>query len=137
MDDLISRQAAIDVVNGIDSHFVKYIEALPSAQPEPLTVNFAREMDRETIEKLKEGLKNAPVLIMEVNDSAQSEHKKGKWIIRETAFEDTEAKCSVCGFVTLVNEPGNGLHMVSDLNFCPKCGSFNVSDMGGEQGEAD
>ena len=67
----------------------------------------------------------------------EQEHKKGKWIIRETAFEDTEAKCSVCGFVTLVNEPGNGLHMVSDLNFCPKCGSFNVSDMGGEQGEAD
>ena len=44
---------------------------LPSAEQEPLTVNFAREMDRETIEKLKEGLKNAPVLIMAVNDSAQ------------------------------------------------------------------
>ena len=28
------------------------IKAL-SAQPEPLTVNFAREMDRETIEKLR------------------------------------------------------------------------------------
>ena len=34
MDDLISRQAAIDVVKGIDSYFVKYIEDLPSAQPE-------------------------------------------------------------------------------------------------------
>lgn len=37
MDNLISRQAAIDVVAGIDKFFVKYIEELPSAQPEPLT----------------------------------------------------------------------------------------------------
>lgn len=34
MNDLISRQAAIDVVKGIDSYFVKYIEELPSAQLE-------------------------------------------------------------------------------------------------------
>lgn len=34
MSDLIDRRAAIDVVKGIDSHFVKYIEALPSSQPE-------------------------------------------------------------------------------------------------------
>lgn len=34
MSDLISRQDAIKVVEGIDSHFVKYIEQLPSAQPE-------------------------------------------------------------------------------------------------------
>lgn len=33
MDDLISRQAAIDIVKGIDSYFVKYVEQLPSAQP--------------------------------------------------------------------------------------------------------
>ena len=32
--DLISRQAAIDIVKGIDRNFVKYIEQLPSAQPE-------------------------------------------------------------------------------------------------------
>ena len=32
--DCISRQAAIDVVKGIDSYFVKYIEELPSTEPE-------------------------------------------------------------------------------------------------------
>ena len=64
-------------------------------------------------------------------NSAQPERKTGHWIIKETAFEDTEAKCSNCGFVTLVNDPGNGLHMVSDLLFCPRCGSFN----GGEEHE--
>jgi hypothetical protein len=34
MSDTISRQAAIDVVKGIDRYFVRYIEELPSAQPE-------------------------------------------------------------------------------------------------------
>ena len=33
-NDCISRQAAIDVVKGIDRYFVKYIEEIPSAQPE-------------------------------------------------------------------------------------------------------
>ena len=36
MDDLISRQAAIDVVSGIDRHFVQYIEQLPSADAQPV-----------------------------------------------------------------------------------------------------
>ena len=47
MSDLIDRRAAIDVVKGIDSHFVKYIEALPSAQPE-LT-----DEDKRLIKKLR------------------------------------------------------------------------------------
>ena len=34
MSDLIDRQAAIDVVKGIDSYFAKYIEEIPSAHPE-------------------------------------------------------------------------------------------------------
>ena len=33
--DMIYRQDAIHVVSGLDSSFVKYIEELPSAQPEP------------------------------------------------------------------------------------------------------
>lgn len=33
-NDLIRRADAIDVVKGIDSYFVKYIEELPTAQPE-------------------------------------------------------------------------------------------------------
>jgi len=85
MADLIERQAAIDAhcelcgdqneCNHVDiCPDVEVFRLLPSAQTEPLTVNFAREMDRETIEKLKEALKNAPVLIMAVNDSAQPEN---------------------------------------------------------------
>lgn len=31
MSDLISRQAALEVINGIDSYFAKYIDAIPAA----------------------------------------------------------------------------------------------------------
>ena len=90
MDDLISRQAAIDICraphmrNADCSDFEMAIMMLPPAQPGRI---------------------------------------KGHWIIRETSSGDTEARCSHCGFTTLVDEPGNGLHMVSDLNFCPNCGA--------------
>ena len=61
--------------------------------------------------------------------------RRGRWIVKETAFEDTEARCSECGFTTLINEPGNGLHMLSDLNYCPGCGSYNCADMRGGDAE--
>ena len=126
MSDLIDRQVAIDALkvcvtigrgNGKSVAFKiandyadivrKRIEALPSAQPEPLTVNFSREMDRETIEKLKEGLKNAPVLIMAVNDSAQPEIircKDCKWFndigcaIRIVDDTDKPSENDYCSF---------------------------------------
>lgn len=34
MNDLISRQDAINVIAGIDKYFVKYIQEIPSAEPE-------------------------------------------------------------------------------------------------------
>jgi hypothetical protein len=45
MNDLISRQAAIDVVKGIDRSFVKYIEELPSAQPDERMLHESCELD--------------------------------------------------------------------------------------------
>ena len=49
--------------------------------------------------------------------------KEGEWNIRETALGDVEAKCPKCGFEMLVNQPGNGLLVVSELLYCPHCGS--------------
>lgn len=72
------------------------------------------EMEQYTDDDAVEAIEGVP--------SAQPEQKKGKWIIKETLYEDEEAKCSCCGFETLVNQPGNGLHMVNDLHFCPNCG---------------
>ena len=34
MTDYISREAALEVINGIDSYFAKYIEAIPAADVE-------------------------------------------------------------------------------------------------------
>lgn len=43
MDDLISRQDAINVVAGIDKYFVKYIEEIPSAQPDKDMIHLQKE----------------------------------------------------------------------------------------------
>lgn len=56
-------------------------------------------------------------------DMAAQLPKEGEWNIRETASGDVEAKCPKCGFEMLVNQPGNGLLMVSELLYCPHCGS--------------
>ena len=47
----------------------------------------------------------------------------GHWDVHEDTYGDDEAKCSVCGFEMAVNQPGNGLCMVSELNYCPHCGA--------------
>lgn len=107
MSDLIDRQTVIEVIDAVfpvdpmKSEYAQgiacgaalaktYVEQLPSAQPEPLTVNFAREMDRETIERLKDGMKNAPVLIMAVNDSVQPDRKPSEWLhdLLQDAIDD-------------------------------------------------
>lgn len=47
----------------------------------------------------------------------------GHWEMHEDTYGDDEAKCSVCGFEMAVNQPGNGLCMVSELNYCSHCGA--------------
>lgn len=101
MDDSISRQAAIDAIDRMDI-------------PEDMCVF-------EILSHIE----------LEIGTLPSVQPKRGEWIMAETAYEDVVAKCSICGFETLVNEPGNGLHYVDDLHFCPFCGA----DMrGGEDG---
>ena len=117
--DTISRQAAIDEIKEIyewhdnvtKERIIEHFKQLPSTQPEPSQV-------AKDIARILENGQDMRVI-------AQPERIRGHWIIRETSSGDTEARCSHCGFTTLVDEPGNGLHMVSDLNFCPNCGSYN------------
>ena len=54
--------------------------------------------------------------------------KTGKWEICEDMYGDTEATCSECGFATVVDQPGNNLHMLTDLHFCPSCGARMVKE---------
>lgn len=79
MDDLISRQAAIDTT-WEESHYTDplnvltevrdRIKALPSAQPEPLIINIDNELTEEDYKKLKQEIADSPVVLL---PSAQPE----------------------------------------------------------------
>jgi len=134
MSDLIDRQAAIDICraphmrNADCSDFEMAIMMLPPAQPSagdcwgcncPKMERLAQPAPSQVAADIARIVENG----QDMRVIAQPGRIKGHWIIRETSFGDTEARCSHCGFTTLVDEPGNGLHMVSDLNFCPNCGA--------------
>jgi len=75
MSDLISRQAAIEALWKIsherDSVYytsaiytaVDAIEALPSVQPEPLTLRVNHELTKEEYDKLMHDIKDAPIVL--------------------------------------------------------------------------
>ena len=135
MDDVINRKDAIGAILSVepiaelsDGDAVIRVSAanyvlgnLPSAQSEPHYDEWCD--DCKEYDKERHCCPRWNKVIRETLKDAQPERKTGKWMISETAYDDTEAKCSECGFVTLVNEPGNGLHMLSDLRFCPNCGA--------------
>lgn len=96
MDDLISRQAAIDAL-------ADYIH------------NVDKVMG--TGHLTADDCKDAAASVFEELPSAQPDRRKGKWIgepkdgIEAMFFKP---KCSVCGFES-----------AEVKNFCPNCGSFN------------
>ena len=110
MDDLISRQAAINKI---------------SERQRKLIYCFGFENDMVKIMDIAKSI----VIAM---PSAQHERKRGKWKIREDMYGDTEATCSECGFETVVDQPGNNLHMLSDLHFCPSCGADMMEGQDGD-----
>ena len=117
MTDLISRQAALDVLWRL--HILQQMQD-----------------DTHSADKVMLGIYLSKKRIEELPYVDAVPVRRGKWIIRETAFEDTEAKCSECGFKTLVNQPGNGLLMVSELLYCPNCGA-RMDGKDGDDGKTD
>lgn len=94
--DTIYRQDAIRVVSGLDSSFVKYIEELPSAQPEQ-----------------KRG-KWIPVTYRYVIQDGEFPKTKIKWQ-DATEPDDVEGmKCSECGTIYDFTEA---------RNWCSECGA--------------
>ena len=69
MDDLISRQAAIDTIMGqppephYPSWYAAQIEKLPSAQPEPIKINID-DFNKEDLERFKKELGNTPITVL-------------------------------------------------------------------------
>ena len=110
MDNLISRQAAIDVTNA----------ETVSTNPDHFKAHekFIQFMDDAEISSFGKwqwanGFNTALIAIkigLEKLSSAQPERKKGKWIHYDGEF-DYDFKCSECGYGVWDNS-----------DFCPGCG---------------
>jgi hypothetical protein len=109
MDDLISRQAAIDV---IDVLCQEHRYGIPGKAETYSQYNYAWQ---EALGSAEGAIGNLP--------SAEPERKRGKWIpIQRTFFSKkvVQVKCSECGnLLDLIGvNCGRG-----DANYCPNCGA--------------
>lgn len=153
VNDLISRQAAIDAANDwlLDClkvqkqdrscGLIRRLENLPSAQPDmseyssKLWRNAYERGKRDTQQELSQVARDIATIIENEQDmrvierNAQPERKTGKWIPLTSASDEKHHEwcgyqCSICGERT----PRLALY-----NFCSNCGA----DMRGEQNESD
>ena len=108
MDDLISRQAAIDALN----EQIEQCDKALSSFDISIKDEFAVKVERASLVAYKEQLEFLP--------SAQPERKTGRWI--EKPHVHGVAYCSLCDYELHTN----------DTNFCPNCGA----DMRGEQDDS-
>jgi hypothetical protein len=138
MNDLISRQAAIDAAKhawakGLEPS--QYIELLPSAQPEMTDEQFEdycrkRCLSVVTNEFMEDVRKMVPTV----------RPKPGKWIERKSDTEDKEngfetvIVCSRCGYpaTTFYSEDCESRTQIRTA-FCPTCGA----DMRGNEDGTD
>jgi rubrerythrin len=105
MDDLISRQAAIDELD-------KFIQLRDKALRSPLIASvdaYATKVERASLKHYRE--------VLELLEPAQPERKTGKWI-HQAKFGRIE--CDQCSSVYR--------NAFTPKNFCPNCGA----DMRGE-----
>lgn len=104
MDDLISRQEAIDEIKGFKQSAAEWrdeqeersdiwhradsaiasaleiglrVKKLPSAQPELITVNIDHELTQEEYEKLRKDMANAPVMLLPSAQPESDEYARG------------------------------------------------------------
>ena len=126
-EDAISRQAVIEYIEGEDAELAHDIEKeaviddikkIPSVQP------CEDAISKQTVEHLANKYVNPKdfhKFMNAVNElpSVQPTRQKGEWIrLPKEEWYGHEAKCSVCGGVT-----------IDDNNYCPNCGA----DMRGEK----
>ena len=153
MDDLISRQAAIDAILAIKDYGNSdranalglaecAVTTLPSAQPEPCEDAVSRKAvydamvekgQRSRRYKLGEIWELNGTEIREALDTVPSvtpEQKRGKWNAYYHGINETPSftySCNQCGYSAPYGLYG-GKYSQKEWNFCPNCGA----DMRGE-----
>lgn len=105
MDDLISRQEAIDGINNICPVDTEYDCTL---------------LDRVDVRCV---LSDLP--------SAQPDRKKGNWVYGEDEYGIDGYHCDKCGFFVPWDYTHKFISYIEDYNFCPSCGA----DMRGSNNE--
>ena len=103
MQDLISRQAAIDALKGLPTWWADGGGYYGGAQP-PMVALLDPEDAVSAIENLP---------------SAQPERKSGKWIYEGVRGRFPACRCSVCGNV----ENADWAMISGEVNYCPHCGA--------------
>ena len=125
MSDLISRQAAIDVVRDVCDAIMSCCGSHYDEETDDEVYDDIREIDAilKCNKEMRIALKNMP--------SAEPERKTGKWIYGEDSIADgvDGYRCDQCGFFVPWDYTHKSIDYIKDYNFCPKCGSYN----GGEQ----
>ena len=143
MDDLISRQEAIDELthkwDGMVTSVFNVLKELPPAQPEQNVSDGDLISRKAAIESIRECAKAAhdnhewdmeqgylnAIECIEEESSAQPERKKGKWIFLDEC-SNSGYYCSECNKKVAKEGWSN---TVKKIKFCPNCGS----NMRGEQ----
>lgn len=107
MDELISRQAAIEELSKYGSIWVEYLESMSK-----------EEIARKTLIDAK----HAILKILSDLPSVQPEQKKGKWI----QINEKLGKCSCCGNIQTTNgrdRTGRSRILTAIYKYCPNCGA--------------
>ena len=141
MDDLISRQAAMDICdtfkgNGSASAVIKgYIKALPPVEPkqESMTVEEYRKRMMDAFHNADCDELIALVVLpsekefehlewlLEKHYKAKPEPKQGKWIINLFLSSETSKvyNCSICNQLYM----DNSFNKISYAHYCSNCGA--------------
>ena len=102
MNDLISRQAAIDDIKAVyewrdtvtEGRILDHLRRLPSAQPEPIKINI-EDFNKEDWERLKKEWGNTPITVL----PAQHEIIRCKDCKHYYALNEGRGNCSEYNFV--------------------------------------
>ena len=101
MNDLISRRAAIDAIDGLPN--------CPNG--------YSDTYDKACI-----------IGVLEELPSAQPEREKGKWIYGEDEYGIDGYRCDKCGFFVPWDYAHTFINYIEDYNFCPNCGARMEED---------